>query len=193
MEAAADKNLRCTVALTAGRGRGKSAALGLSLAAAIAYGCAPTSLNRARARCSVEIFAPLRLPRLAYERSRVRQVRQHLRDGAVAREPAHALRVCAQGVRRPRVQGARRLLARAGGTTDASHAMRPLRPRVVVRLASRRRSRAQSSNPELNKAVVRVNVFHQHRQTIQYIAPEDHHLLAQAAAARPRPPAASQT
>ena len=40
VEAAADKTLRATVALTAGRGRGKSAALGLSLAAAIGYGYA---------------------------------------------------------------------------------------------------------------------------------------------------------
>ncbi|EOD35490.1 hypothetical protein EMIHUDRAFT_63124, partial [Emiliania huxleyi CCMP1516] len=40
VEAAADKSLRCTVALTAARGRGKSAALGLSLAAAVAYGYA---------------------------------------------------------------------------------------------------------------------------------------------------------
>ena len=40
VEAAAEKTLRATVALTAGRGRGKSAALGLSLAAAIAYGYA---------------------------------------------------------------------------------------------------------------------------------------------------------
>merc|ERR1712185_482257 len=40
VEAAAEKSLRTTVALTAARGRGKSAALGLSLAAAIAYGYA---------------------------------------------------------------------------------------------------------------------------------------------------------
>ena len=40
VEAAAEKTLRATVALTAGRGRGKSAALGLSLASAIAYGYA---------------------------------------------------------------------------------------------------------------------------------------------------------
>ena len=40
VEAAAEKSLRTTVALTAGRGRGKSAALGLALAAAIAYGYA---------------------------------------------------------------------------------------------------------------------------------------------------------
>ena len=40
VEAAGEKSLRTTVALTAGRGRGKSAALGLSLAAAIAYGYA---------------------------------------------------------------------------------------------------------------------------------------------------------
>ena len=29
----------------------------------------------------------------------------------------------------------------------------------------------QSTNPEFNKAVVRVNIFHDHRQTIQYIHP----------------------
>jgi N-acetyltransferase 10 len=38
----------------------------------------------------------------------------------------------------------------------------------------------QSTNPEFNKAVVRVSVFHQHRQTIQYIDPADHAALAQA-------------
>ena len=31
----------------------------------------------------------------------------------------------------------------------------------------------QSTNPEFNKAVVRVNIFHDHRQTIQYIHPGD--------------------
>jgi len=38
----------------------------------------------------------------------------------------------------------------------------------------------QSTNPEFNKAIVRVNFFHSHRQTIQYISPEDHHALGQA-------------
>lgn len=38
VEAIADKTLRATVSLTAGRGRGKSAALGISIAAAVAYG-----------------------------------------------------------------------------------------------------------------------------------------------------------
>ncbi|KAG5457516.1 MAG: N-acetyltransferase 10, partial [Olpidium bornovanus] len=38
----------------------------------------------------------------------------------------------------------------------------------------------QSTNPEFNKAVVRVNVFRQHRQTIQYIQPQDAHVLGQA-------------
>lgn len=50
VEAAAQKTLRTTVALTAGRGRGKSAALGLSLAAAIAYGCS-RALARHVSRC----------------------------------------------------------------------------------------------------------------------------------------------
>ncbi|KAJ3208518.1 N-acetyltransferase 10 [Dinochytrium kinnereticum] len=38
----------------------------------------------------------------------------------------------------------------------------------------------QSTNPEFQKAVVRVNIFRQHRQTIQYIQPTDHAVLAQA-------------
>jgi N-acetyltransferase 10 len=38
----------------------------------------------------------------------------------------------------------------------------------------------QSSNPEFKKAIVRVNVFRGHRQTIQYISPEDSHVLGQA-------------
>ncbi|RDB30389.1 RNA cytidine acetyltransferase [Hypsizygus marmoreus] len=39
---------------------------------------------------------------------------------------------------------------------------------------------AQSTNPDFNKAIVRVNVFKEHRQTIQYIQPEDAHVLGQA-------------
>jgi len=38
----------------------------------------------------------------------------------------------------------------------------------------------QSTNPEFNKAVVRVNIFHEHRQTIQYIHPGDAAKLSQA-------------
>ncbi|KAL2712670.1 RNA cytidine acetyltransferase [Vespula squamosa] len=38
----------------------------------------------------------------------------------------------------------------------------------------------QSTNPEFNKATVRVNVFRDHRQTIQYIHPTDTHKLNQA-------------
>uniref|UniRef100_A0A1X7UL77 RNA cytidine acetyltransferase n=1 Tax=Amphimedon queenslandica TaxID=400682 RepID=A0A1X7UL77_AMPQE len=38
----------------------------------------------------------------------------------------------------------------------------------------------QSTNPEFNKAVIRINVYTQHRQTIQYISPSDSHKLEQA-------------
>lgn len=38
----------------------------------------------------------------------------------------------------------------------------------------------QSTNPTFNKAIVRVNIHRQHRQTIQYIKPEDAHVLGQA-------------
>ena len=38
----------------------------------------------------------------------------------------------------------------------------------------------QSTNPEFNKAIVRVNIHRQHRQTIQYIQPQDAYTLGQA-------------
>ncbi|KAF1813674.1 N-acetyltransferase [Eremomyces bilateralis CBS 781.70] len=38
----------------------------------------------------------------------------------------------------------------------------------------------QSTNPDFNKAIVRVNIFRTHRQTIQYIQPQDAHVLGQA-------------
>lgn len=38
----------------------------------------------------------------------------------------------------------------------------------------------QSTNPSFNKAIVRVDVKREHRQTIQYIAPNDSHVLGQA-------------
>ena len=38
----------------------------------------------------------------------------------------------------------------------------------------------QSTNPEFNNAVVRVNIYRDHRQTIQYIRPQDSSKLAQA-------------
>lgn len=38
----------------------------------------------------------------------------------------------------------------------------------------------QSTNPEFNKAIVRVNVHRRHRQTIQYIQPQDAYILGQA-------------
>lgn len=38
----------------------------------------------------------------------------------------------------------------------------------------------QSTNPEFNKAIVRVNIHRQHRQTVQYIQPQDSFTLGQA-------------
>ena len=38
----------------------------------------------------------------------------------------------------------------------------------------------QSTNPDFNKAIVRVNIHRNHRQTIQYFRPQDHHVLGQA-------------
>lgn len=38
----------------------------------------------------------------------------------------------------------------------------------------------QSTNADLNKPIVRINIFKHHRQTIQYILPQDSHLTSQA-------------
>lgn len=38
----------------------------------------------------------------------------------------------------------------------------------------------QSTNPSFNKAIVRVDIKREHRQTIQYISPTDNHVLGQA-------------
>lgn len=38
----------------------------------------------------------------------------------------------------------------------------------------------QSTNPEFNNAIIRVNIFKEHRQTIQYISPKDSAQLGQA-------------
>ena len=38
----------------------------------------------------------------------------------------------------------------------------------------------QSTNPDFNKAIVRINIHREHRQTIQYIRPQDAHVLGQA-------------
>lgn len=38
----------------------------------------------------------------------------------------------------------------------------------------------QSTNPEYHGAIVRINIFHSHRQTIQYIIPSDNEKLSQA-------------
>mmetsp|Transcript_21688 Transcript_21688/g.38298 ORF Transcript_21688/g.38298 Transcript_21688/m.38298 type:complete len:1083 (-) Transcript_21688:3-3251(-) len=38
----------------------------------------------------------------------------------------------------------------------------------------------QSTNPDFHKAIVKISVFHTHRQTIQYIQPQDSKALAQA-------------
>ncbi|RHY02998.1 hypothetical protein DYB36_007080 [Aphanomyces astaci] len=115
VEAIAEKTLRSTVALTAGRGRGKSAALGMALAAAVAYGysnifvTAPSPENLG----TVFDFVFKGLDALKYK--------EHLDYEII-----------------------------------------------------------QSTNPEFNHAVVRVNIFREHRQTIQYIQPTDHSKLAQA-------------
>ena len=115
MEAISEKNLRSTVALTAGRGRGKSAALGLAVAAAIAIGYS-------------NIF-----------------------------------------VTSPSPENLRTFFDFVFKGFDAIDYKEHLDYELV-----------ESTAPELNRAIVRVNVFRTHRQTIQYIQPQDSEKLGQA-------------
>jgi N-acetyltransferase 10 len=41
-------------------------------------------------------------------------------------------------------------------------------------------SLVESTNPDFNRAIIRVNVFRSHRQTIQYIQPQDHNKISHA-------------
>lgn len=115
LDAASEKTLRSTVALTAARGRGKSAALGLAVSGALALGysnifvTAPTPENL---RTLFE-FLFKGLDELGYK--------EHLDYDLV-----------------------------------------------------------ESTNPAFGKAIVRVNVYKTHRQTVQYIQPQHAAKLAQA-------------
>ncbi|OAE26338.1 hypothetical protein AXG93_4324s1040 [Marchantia polymorpha subsp. ruderalis] len=115
LDAASEKTLRSTVALTAARGRGKSAALGVAIAGAIALGYS-------------NIF-----------------------------------------VTSPSPENLKTLFEFIFKGFDAMDYKEHIDYTLV-----------ESTNPAFNKAIVRVNVFRQHRQTIQYIQPQDHQKLAQA-------------
>ena len=107
LDAASEKGLRSTVALTAGRGRGKSAALGLGIAGALALGYSNifvTAPSPENTRTLFE-FAARGLAKLGFK--------EHLDFDVV-----------------------------------------------------------QATDPALAKAVVRLNVFRSHRQTVQFVLPQ---------------------
>lgn len=115
IDAIAEKTLRSTVALTAGRGRGKSAALGLAIAAAVVHGYSNIFITSPSPENLKTLFEFIfkGFDSLGYD--------EHLDYDII-----------------------------------------------------------QSTNPAFNKAIVRVNIFKSHRQTIQYIQPGDAHVLGQA-------------
>ncbi|GFR40676.1 hypothetical protein Agub_g1265, partial [Astrephomene gubernaculifera] len=115
LDAASEKTLRSTVALTASRGRGKSAALGLAIAGALALGYS-------------NIF-----------------------------------------VTAPSPENLRTLFEFVFKGLDALDYKEHIDYDLV-----------ESTNPAFGKAVVRVNLFRNHRQTVQYIQPQHHAKLAQA-------------
>lgn len=115
IDAIAEKTLKNTVTLTAGRGRGKSAALGVSIAAAVASGYSNIFITSPSPENLKTLFEFIfkGFDAIGYE--------EHLDYDII-----------------------------------------------------------QSTNPAFNKAIVRVNIFKGHRQTIQYIQPSDYHVLGQA-------------
>lgn len=115
IDAASEKTLRSTVALTAARGRGKSAALGLAMAAAVAHGYS-------------NIFVTSPSP------ENLKTLFSFVFKGFDA----------------------------LGYTEHLDYAIH------------------QSTHPSLAGCIVRVSIFRTHRQTIQYIAPQDTHVLSQA-------------
>lgn len=115
VDAIAEKTLKSTVALTAGRGRGKSAALGVAIAAAIAHGYS-------------NIF-----------------------------------------ITSPSPENLKTLFEFVFKGFDALGYLDHVDYTIL-----------QSTNPDFNKAIVRVNIHRNHRQTIQYIQPQDAHVLGQA-------------
>ena len=112
LDAASERTLRSTVALTAARGRGKSAALGLAVAGALGLGYS-----------NVFVTAP------------TPENLKTLFDFIV------------------------RGLEALGWKEHIDY--------TVV----------ESTNPDFNKAVVRINVFRDHRQTVQYVLPQHHERL----------------
>lgn len=115
VDAIAEKTLKSTVALTAGRGRGKSAALGIAIAAAVAHGYS-------------NIF-----------------------------------------ITSPSPENLKTLFEFVFKGFDALGYLDHVDYTIL-----------QSTNPDFNKAIVRVNIHRNHRQTIQYIQPQDAHVLGQA-------------
>ena len=115
MDAASEKTLRSTVALTAARGRGKSAVLGLSIAGCIALGYSNIFVTAPSPENLGTLFEFLfkALDQLGYK--------EHIDY-----------------------------------------------------------SMLESTNPEFGRAIVRVDIYRGHRQTVQYVQPHDHARLAQA-------------
>lgn len=161
----AEKTLRSTVALTAARGRGKSAALGLAIAGALALGysnifvTAPSPENLRTLFEFVfkgldELDYKVSLPSFGLGECK-RLDQEHW--GCELVEPTTPLAGCNS------------LLA----PLLLNHLCLPLQEHIDYDLV-------ESTNPAFGKAVVRVNVFRNHRQTVQYIQPQHHAKLAQA-------------
>ena len=165
VEAISEKTLRSTVALTAARGRGKSAALGLALAAAVAFGSAshPHTLSPAHPHSHTPSpYTPshhgtssghphtISLPLLSTP--------SHPHTSPLTPSPhtTHLRRYSNIFVTSPSPENLQTVFQFLFRGFDALGYAEREDYDVV-----------QSTNLDFNKAVVRVNIFHDHRQTVQ--------------------------
>ncbi|OXB63228.1 hypothetical protein ASZ78_006517 [Callipepla squamata] len=191
IEAISEKTLRSTVALTAARGRGKSAALGLAIAGAVAFGYSNifvTSPSPDNLHTLFE-FIFKGFDALQYQAKAVLKFIEAISEktlrstvaltAARGRGKSAALGLAIAGavafgysnifVTSPSPDNLHTLFEFIFKGFDALQYQEHLDYEII-----------QSLNPEFNKAVVRVNVFKEHRQTIQYIHPADSVKLGQA-------------
>ncbi|EQB79155.1 N-acetyltransferase 10, partial [Camelus ferus] len=155
IEGISEKTLRSTVALTAARGRGKSAALGLAIAGAVAFGVQDREQHAALHAAGVVPTAPS-------------AVGFHM-SAAQCQDVLPSHWYSNIFVTSPSPDNLHTLFEFVFKGFDALQYQEHLDYEII-----------QSLNPEFNKAVIRVNVFREHRQTIQYIHPADAVKLGQA-------------
>jgi len=141
LDAAGDKNLRSTVALTASRGRGKSAALGLAISGCLALGYA-------------NIFVTAPSP------ENVKTLFEFIVKGLNALDYKEHVDYDLVEAQASAVLAAAGISSGGGGGGGGGG--------------------GSGSSDAFGRVVVRINIFRNHRQTVQFILPQQNAKLAQA-------------